>query len=890
MSRPAIAPRAGLLLAVAAAWGCAGPRAPSPEDLKEARILAEIQHKSLVRDPQFVQITADRVQLPPTSDSDSLPPEVPYHFFVTAVLPPEKGDGQRFPSAEELLASGRLRIELTGVTRFSVRLQGHAPTGEQRERDAAAGDIASSRSSNTLLVTVTSRDIVGPIGIAAWFPREYASFERARRGAIVISGQKSPGIPGGAGAGGDGSAAKERTEDLLRQANPYGATARIPVYSGDLHTSIIPVSETEVNAAFGSAFRRNYFVGRVYLRNQRGDGRTLLVNTTSIRARCLFYRSPRKGIAGAFEGSSTWDDFIRRTRVAARTGAATDNAAFADVRAQVLKRLGSLDASTPPQVVEAELVKLETSLPAMESGANLVRTVAYRYSESWAERWTRPGASREQIADEIAEILCQAPSLLSTPGRVGLFATNKTAAVSGDLFLEGELARIGHLWEDYYRPATLRSVLVSLMESHERNLPRRVFDAIEKLGFLAGGLVGRSGIAGEFGRPGYAEWTSAITNLLIPSAKDLLFRNLEDILKNVGTLGLDTIVEIPPNGVVDGYVFFPRGPLYAYAVSGLDVNDPAYIVDIDNGDVSIDGVLVEQSSSVSGGTAESSPGVTRSLQGSTREALEARVSDLQAKARRAAQALLGERIRTARDDQAKRAALDAYSLEHGTPPSDLVAEAMPSTPPVRFASVTSDAELREAEATVTWRLVAGEWGQEEWATRARVKFARRPAEPVALLPRVAFESARWLLNGKEVGEASKSSALPLHIDPAKWDEPRLLEFRVSAEKPGLIDESHAAVAVAVSSADEAFRGELRLVVREPVVAPYARRAMKGLAAGVQFQGVTYRVESMEATGDVLFLRLDTVPGAAARAAIKDQVVLLVGEPKFAARNVDATGP
>ncbi len=98
-------------------------------------------------------------------------------------------------------------------------------------------------------------------------------------------------------------------------------------------------------------------------------------------------------------------------------------------------------------------------------------------------------------------------------------------------------------------------------------------------------------------------WTQSVllsTSIILPEARKLFLDDINRALTNLETLSLDTIIKIPPNSSRDGYLFFPKGPIL-YNVDEFTIDAPSFIVNIDNEEVSVDGLLVHDSVAITSG-------------------------------------------------------------------------------------------------------------------------------------------------------------------------------------------------------------------------------------------------------------------------------------------------
>lgn len=183
------------------------------------------------------------------------------------------------------------------------------------------------------------------------------------------------------------------------------------------------------------------------------------------------------------------------------------------------------------------------------------------------------------------------PVALDLRKRVGL--TGKVAAASRDTYWQQRLARHGYLWQDFYRPMTFEAVLLSLAAKTKSHPNNRILEYLQSIGVIAGSLVGLTEISSRFGTEAFAQRVAVTTGVFVPEIKKLIMRDLDQYLANLAATALPSILSLSPNESRDGYVFFPRGPIYGYGVDEFSLNEPSYIVNIDNDDVAVDGALIE---------------------------------------------------------------------------------------------------------------------------------------------------------------------------------------------------------------------------------------------------------------------------------------------------------
>ena len=193
------------------------------------------------------------------------------------------------------------------------------------------------------------------------------------------------------------------------------------------------------------------------------------------------------------------------------------------------------------------------------------------------------------------------------------FPSLRNIAISADGSNQAEFDSQGFIWEDYYRPMTFQSVLTSLMSVTDSSWQRQVVKYLTAAGEVAGGLVGITSIAGKFGNKTYSDAVAFGVGVIVPEVGKILLDDLSQHINNLQSASLDTIKEVPPNGVVDGYIFFPKGPIYGYGIDEFSITEPSFIVNIDNTDVQVEAALVEQSYKLDSGIKSSGELTTDAL-------------------------------------------------------------------------------------------------------------------------------------------------------------------------------------------------------------------------------------------------------------------------------------
>ncbi len=164
------------------------------------------------------------------------------------------------------------------------------------------------------------------------------------------------------------------------------------------------------------------------------------------------------------------------------------------------------------------------------------------------------------------------------------------------------LDETGYIWRDSSRPLTFQAVLHSLILTQETARRTQVFKAFDLIGRVAGGLTGLGAVEEEFGREGYARVVAFYASVFTPELGALLLEDLKKHIRNLGEMSMDTVMVIPPRGVEDRYVFFPRGPFFNHP-DEFDQHSPAYIVKILGDEVGVQAELVDMNTTVNGADA-----------------------------------------------------------------------------------------------------------------------------------------------------------------------------------------------------------------------------------------------------------------------------------------------
>ena len=126
-------------------------------------------------------------------------------------------------------------------------------------------------------------------------------------------------------------------------------------------------------------------------------------------------------------------------------------------------------------------------------------------------------------------------------------------------------------------------------------------DWLESAGVVAGALVGLDSISADFADPRFSDRVAVTTGVVLPQLRKILLDDLEAYLNNLASTALGSVITLGPNESKDGYIFFPRGPIFGYGVDEFSVNRPSFIVNIDNEDVAVDGALVDKEFTLLGG-------------------------------------------------------------------------------------------------------------------------------------------------------------------------------------------------------------------------------------------------------------------------------------------------
>jgi hypothetical protein len=648
----------------------------------KANLYNEIGLAQRTRAEAYIQILGSDVELPPTAGADQTSDVRKYYFDIWV-------DQSLIDNPKQAIHDGKLVIDVANVkATFEEVAYGNSLYMKKGDQKATSSAPLTSRS--IIRVVVNSRDITQSFTIIAKLNIEAGKFESERgyQLQLALSEYKIKANECNENCRKKRhpsdkfesyEKARERAETKLFEQNPYMATRIVKVFNGDLHTQVYMLSDTETKDAFGSNFARSYYVGKAYLRNRHTENK-LIVHTTSLRARTLFYREPQTkngtSKAGIFDriGSRLGDDFggnesseardylytlsltpgspqppltddqenriknyileSKRMKIIRDNDASTTDVKLAqDIVDELLPKnldIGQVK-NEEKSIKDEEKARIESMRISAESLAmNLIviarasaeecfgktGTDEYKLAEKYADKIFSYSLSREEIVvpdeksekvDKLKEVArCfdekldagimknigrSSPIALDMRRRVGL--TNKIAAASQDTRWQEKLSRHGYFWEDFYRPMTFESVLLSLTARTRAHPMNRALKYLESLGVVAGALVGMEQISSAFGGEAFAQRVAVSTGVFVPEMKKLLLRDIDQYLGNLASTALPSIVTLAPNESRDGYVFFPRGPIYGYGVDEFSINEPSFIVNIDNEDVSVDGALIE---------------------------------------------------------------------------------------------------------------------------------------------------------------------------------------------------------------------------------------------------------------------------------------------------------
>ena len=221
-------------------------------------------------------------------------------------------------------------------------------------------------------------------------------------------------------------------------------------------------------------------------------------------------------------------------------------------------------------------------------------------------------ADIDKISSEALENSQASPNPFAKARPVNVNADARQLALSEDQTAQVALAKVGYLWHETYRPMTFQAVLNSLMYTDENSYSARTARFLQSAATIAGGMVGLGNAVPALSSMGYLQGVNFFSAVFVPEAGRLLLDDLNKHIRNLGEMAMDTVVVVPPNDVVDQYVFFPKGPIFNFA-DEFNVTDPAYIKNIDNDDVGIEATLIDQGVTVQGGSLDSATLVDRAL-------------------------------------------------------------------------------------------------------------------------------------------------------------------------------------------------------------------------------------------------------------------------------------
>lgn len=582
---------------------------------------------------------ASIIRLPPTPGvfDASADNERAYDFTVYS---PTEGSGQ---SIAQRLSRGELKVDVVGADATIT------PVAYGMESSTAI-----SESKDALRVRLTSAALGPSVKIIAYLPeraqewasKQAAKIEKARKDLnAALNQDKNPSVKGA-----DASLLKDLTSALdreLTRKNPFSAIHDVQVFNGDLYTDIQVLDKKAAEDSFGKEFTKYFFVARARFSN-RQDTRSLIVNTTSMRARVVFYRRPffpakisgyndianrarammsRSSVDVTKYDSSTKTGLSRELvseylRVAIKyydspeAAGKTDNIRTGGPSAAVNK---FAEGKSLTEAQKSELrfiaVQLYSAIDREFFKANYNdRDTFIQYVRSFRpeENNDKDHTSKrpewynkvfESLTKTEAESFGTAPIFMSEASPGGLFANE--IASSPNIFMQSHLAAAGYPFYGYYRPMTLASVIVSLVERTNAAPENRLLRLMESAGIVAAGLTGLEKIGTVFGTRTYSQYILVSTSILLPEARRLLLQDVGKYLKNLGNLALDTTFELPANSSRDGYLFFPRSALYGYGVDEFSITEPSYIVGIDRSALAVEGKIVESSVQIG----DSNPGV-----------------------------------------------------------------------------------------------------------------------------------------------------------------------------------------------------------------------------------------------------------------------------------------
>lgn len=672
----------------------------APDAGDKAEVYSEIAAAQKKQSEAFVQIVSGDIELPLTAGQDRPNDNRTYYidvWFDNSMVGVEQDKKEN--SLEQAIRDGKIVVEVLGAkAKISVAEYGD--------------DAPLKRSRSKIIVEVNSRDLTQSFTVIAksvpdagrWQAEQKRRLDQlleklkdirnkckkecedyllenreriAAHGSRAISAELTH-----KNNAREYILAGERYEAASSEPNPYMAVKMIRVFNGDLHTQVYMLSEEETQDAFGTNFAKYFYVGKAYFRNRHTD-KKLIVHTTSLRARTVFYREPVSDGVNA----SWFSEFFRKDRNQRNTGGqesvytpydhilssnedlgsettaltrAEENDIIRlahmkttidalredhrkiediennlmDIMPNYLSPLGVADSSAGDgkkyqrtnfirfslSATKSALDECEGLLPKTldDSSKSEVRYRAFEIVSAadylYQDVAVKPPQNRETnekkeakgrqeyescikgrfsrlLSQRYSDMLPASPVALDMRKRVGL--TGKIAAASRDTAWQQRLSRHGYLWQDYYRPMTFEAVLISLTEKTNRHPKNRAIDYLQSIGVIAGSLVGLTEISSRLGTEDFAQRVAVSTGVFVPELRKLLLRDLDQYLANLAATALPSIITLAPNESRDGYVFFPRGPIYGYGVDEFSLDDPSFIINIDNEDVSVDGALIE---------------------------------------------------------------------------------------------------------------------------------------------------------------------------------------------------------------------------------------------------------------------------------------------------------
>ncbi len=667
---------------------------------RQARVYQEISLSERERQQAHVQIIGGDIELPPSAAADKTTEQRTYDFYVWVSAP-------SIIDLKDALQSGELSID---VLNAKAKIE-EVKYGSFRPQDMGRPGIPSEelKSGKVIRISVDSKDITQSFTIVvelsalaaehederkADFERIKVQYAEARQSCEqnpkckkMMSQKVSLDQDDKNRADIDNQlygryiTAAKKMERHIQEENPYLATKVVRVFNGDLHTQVYMLSDAETRDAFGSNFARHFYVGKAYFRNRHSDMK-LIVNTTSLRAKTLFYRAPSQSGSGkTAERYAYLDDYaddqkkiapyltvaqkdriyrrVMQQEIRAESGdkdeSIAEKIAIETIESQGADSLDGEDKKFLLNEVRIIVLDLRRAVRNTETECNVdqkhreniyrsISEIDYQISRAFAEekKTTIIDAYEMQkncVSGRLAMRLetinsrTQTPSPITLDGRRRVGLTDKVAASSQDVYWQLELNRSGYVWEDYYRPMTLEAVLISLAAKTRSHPNNRAIDYLQSIGVVAGALVGLDQISSAFGGESFAQRVAVTTGVFMPEVRKLLMRDLDQYLANLASTALPSILSLGPNESRDGYVFFPRGPIYGYGVDEFSLEDPSYIRNVDNDDVAVDGALIEAEKQFSAGqkSAEALVGLARS-QGQTKVSDEMiKLADLEGK-------------------------------------------------------------------------------------------------------------------------------------------------------------------------------------------------------------------------------------------------------------------